>query len=1099
MIIAISKNIFRTLLQHNKTLILLIILLFGISAGAQNFNLQVTVTPETCAGNGMLTFSVPGAPATPAVNFKVYRLPALTAQYDGPAGTLSGQPAGNYKIIATQTIGATTSTDEETVEIQDQIIPFSFTAAPANTICGDGIITVTATSGAAVSYEIISGPVVRPPQSSNIFNDLPEGIYTVKAADACGTAPVVTITLFSNAPVLSVGQAQFPDSELKACNIIKVRNTVSTTTAAVIAYPLTINYAVHPPDGSAPVNFTQIITTGDAGQIKIDQEIPFYYDTLYHYDITITDSCGHIYFLPDNVVDEKLHNFVDFQVAECSKTLVATLTNFLPPYDIDFLQAPAGFDPEALVPSYPGPFTDQIVVFGDIDHTVPVGIYKVKVTDACGNSAITEAELLPDPPPVGNGIGSNADCLNNLGEIVVDVPPRTIISIIMTDAPDAYTPGANPLDVTSYVTQDDGLLMIGMPPGTYTFDVIDNCNNIYDPIVVVVPDYEQQNPAALSRPDCAPGLATLYMGSGLTTAIITAAPTAFGTTPKDISADLDGEGKIYLEGVPPGSYSFMLGDACTTAATPRTLQVIGNFVSKNEYLYTPHCGSFDLEIHHTATPVASVQFWLQKEYGFNTGIWGHPDGSQEYTGGLPSGNNAASVMNNTVNYSLMYPTGHYRVLKSYRSFSATEADGVKICADQTYEFDYYDDLRILGAESLTCNGAVADVKIEVSGVQPLTFTITQKNAQPFTINNANSDIFTNLDPATYTVKVQDTCGHEETFTFNIADLPPPVYANSVPGISFCDIDGDGLETFNLSVQSMFITAGLDQSLINLTYHTSLTEADSGSNPLPLTYTSGSTTIYARVEHINNPVTCYAVTHFSLTVFDHLTLDMDDTIQGCEGEPNTITADAGYTSYSWSTGETTQTIYPENAGTYEVTATDTNGCTAAKSILLTTTGPAVIDQVDITDWTDHDNTIIVLLKPFTGSEQNVEYSLDNINWQDNNIFTGLTSGKYKVYARDKSGCGGDGPLATYLLTYPRYFTPNGDTINEKWRIKFSNIAEPDLMLFIYDRYGKLITGFGADNEGWDGTLNGAPLPSTDYWFVVKRQDGKEFRGHFAMIR
>jgi gliding motility-associated-like protein len=45
------------------------------------------------------------------------------------------------------------------------------------------------------------------------------------------------------------------------------------------------------------------------------------------------------------------------------------------------------------------------------------------------------------------------------------------------------------------------------------------------------------------------------------------------------------------------------------------------------------------------------------------------------------------------------------------------------------------------------------------------------------------------------------------------------------------------------------------------------------------------------------------------------------------------------------------------------------------------------------------------------------------------------------------------------------------------------------VYIYDRFGKLITGFLSGSEGWDGTFNGHPLPATDYWFVVVRQDGR----------
>ena len=107
------------------------------------------------------------------------------------------------------------------------------------------------------------------------------------------------------------------------------------------------------------------------------------------------------------------------------------------------------------------------------------------------------------------------------------------------------------------------------------------------------------------------------------------------------------------------------------------------------------------------------------------------------------------------------------------------------------------------------------------------------------------------------------------------------------------------------------------------------------------------------------------------------------------------------------------------------------------------------------------------------------------------------GRHFVYVRDKNGCG-IAKDEVYLLTYPKFFTPNGDGENETWRIKFAH-AEPDMDVHIYDRYGKLITSFKGSSPGWDGTMNGYKLPSTDYWFVVKRQDGKEFKGHFSMIR
>ena len=91
-------------------------------------------------------------------------------------------------------------------------------------------------------------------------------------------------------------------------------------------------------------------------------------------------------------------------------------------------------------------------------------------------------------------------------------------------------------------------------------------------------------------------------------------------------------------------------------------------------------------------------------------------------------------------------------------------------------------------------------------------------------------------------------------------------------------------------------------------------------------------------------------------------------------------------------------------------------------------------------------------------------------------------------RDLGGCGtvtGE----VFLLNYPKFFTPNGDGYNDYWRVKYSE-REPHMMTYVFDRYGKLITGFLPDSPGWDGRYNGEPLPSTDYWFLVIREDGRQ---------
>jgi gliding motility-associated-like protein len=90
---------------------------------------------------------------------------------------------------------------------------------------------------------------------------------------------------------------------------------------------------------------------------------------------------------------------------------------------------------------------------------------------------------------------------------------------------------------------------------------------------------------------------------------------------------------------------------------------------------------------------------------------------------------------------------------------------------------------------------------------------------------------------------------------------------------------------------------------------------------------------------------------------------------------------------------------------------------------------------------------------------------------------------------------------YSFKYPHYFTPNDDGINDLWNIT-ELVKQNEAVIYIYDRYGKLLKLITLDDLGWDGKYNGLPLPSSDYWFkAVYKENGKitEFKSHFTLKR
>ncbi|MFD0779455.1 T9SS type B sorting domain-containing protein [Flavobacterium myungsuense] len=178
--------------------------------------------------------------------------------------------------------------------------------------------------------------------------------------------------------------------------------------------------------------------------------------------------------------------------------------------------------------------------------------------------------------------------------------------------------------------------------------------------------------------------------------------------------------------------------------------------------------------------------------------------------------------------------------------------------------------------------------------------------------------------------------------------------------------------------------------------------------------------------------------------------------------------------------------------YTVTITDKNTCVANKKFIVEGSGKATITNINTNDFQEINSATI----EFSGSG-NYEFSLDRLLYKDSPVFENLSPGIYTAWVKDKNGCGITSKKF-YVLNYPRYFTPNGDGINDSWFIKNINVF-PKSEISIFDRYGKLLYQFSGINKGWDGKFNSVDLPSSDYWFVINIGNIKIIKGHFTLKR
>lgn len=383
-------------------------------------------------------------------------------------------------------------------------------------------------------------------------------------------------------------------------------------------------------------------------------------------------------------------------------------------------------------------------------------------------------------------------------------------------------------------------------------------------------------------------------------------------------------------------------------------------------------------------------------------------------------------------------------------------------------------------------------------------------------NNAilNNNLFI-PNPTSYenTILSQTVYARVETPAgcYNIAEVELNISNNTVNISPFdqCDEgDVDGFTFFDLDDITLTFDSQIPTNA-NVTYYeteqNAIDETPSLTSPFENT-TIDSQMIYVK---ITTDTECFAIGTVVLNVLETPILANDSQEYYCTDIfPSTIRINSevknsstiGY-AYSWlfnsiNTSVNTSYIDINTSGIYTVIVTAPNGCSATRTITVTDSSTATIENVTIEDGT-YNNTVTI---DVTGDGDYV-YTLDDPfgDYQESNIIMNVLPGFHTVYVQDLNGCRITSQLIS-VLGFPRYFTPNNDGIHDTWQaLGVDAQFNQGIDLKIFDRYGKIITQFNHLSDGWDGRYNGEKLPSSDYWFVATLTDGRIFRGHFTLKR
>jgi gliding motility-associated-like protein len=241
-------------------------------------------------------------------------------------------------------------------------------------------------------------------------------------------------------------------------------------------------------------------------------------------------------------------------------------------------------------------------------------------------------------------------------------------------------------------------------------------------------------------------------------------------------------------------------------------------------------------------------------------------------------------------------------------------------------------------------------------------------------------------------------------------------------------------------------------------------------------------------------------------FDNATASAGPDLTFCSGETAYLQASSSdvASTYLWNTGETTDSIIPENSGIYTLETTTSNGCLIQSNVEVS------IETTPEASFTVSENTGIAPLEVvFVNSSLNGESYYWNFgNGEESTDFALLnhtiifdTVDTFSVMLITTSGSCSDTIFQTVSTIFPvslettNVFTPNGDGINDYYQFKMENIQTLDL--HILNRWGSQVYSIFEVDQVWDGKFeDNSEAPDGVYFYEFKATDamGEKYSGH-----
>jgi gliding motility-associated-like protein len=276
---------------------------------------------------------------------------------------------------------------------------------------------------------------------------------------------------------------------------------------------------------------------------------------------------------------------------------------------------------------------------------------------------------------------------------------------------------------------------------------------------------------------------------------------------------------------------------------------------------------------------------------------------------------------------------------------------------------------------------------------------------------------------------------------------------------------------------------------------------------PLLVSPSATTTYSVTG--TNISGCDDSTSITVVVHPLPLVDAGTDVNICDGDTVTLTAN-GANTYFWTPGGPGQSIVaaPSIATTYSVVGTDTWGCADDDDVTVSVFALPNVSAMP---------AIVCPGEPALLTATTDQAGL-NYTWQpgsmtgDSIVVTPYSTTTYTVTGIDANGCEdttvvtitvrNDCPQPGPVLEIPTAFSPNGDGLNDIFRIEHSeNFTLTSIRVF--NRWGQVVFETSDISSGWDGTYVGREQGIGAYAVVVAGvgDEGEPvmWKGNLTVIR